>query len=180
MRFTAFVAAALLGLAACDAPPSNGVNPQASQVFAGKSPEQIMPRVSGSTMVSAFKTVCDNNQGNLRGSRASLQANGMVPLVTQDGITVFADPNGQFPMSAIGQDPKTRLSICMVLVPDSSSLRRAAHNYLGSKPGVVEVPVDGRIPGALKLWGAGNSIFMTILEDNPVYGKSLAMMMANQ
>jgi len=177
IRRAGFILAALVGLAACEPVPKDGLNPQAAQVFAGKTPDQIMPRVSGGTLVSAFKTVCDNNVGNPRASLAAIKANGLIGVVTQDGITVYADPNGKFPMTALGRDPRSRLNICMVLVPDSQSLRRAAHSYLGGKPGVVEVPVDGRIPGALKLWGAGNAVYLTIKETNPVYGDSLAVML---
>ncbi len=177
MRRFAFLLAAVVGLAACETTPSNGVNPQAAQVFAGKTPEQIMPRVSGGTLVSAFKTVCDSNVGNPRASLAAIKANGLIGVVTRDGITVYADPNGKFPMTALGRDPKSRLNICMVLVPDSSSMRSAAHNYIGSKPGVTEVPLNGQIPGALKLWGAGNAVYLTIKETNAVYGDSLAVML---
>lgn len=177
MRKLWLIPLAAFALAACDPVPQNGVNQQAASAFEGKDPKDVFPNVSSNTFLSAFDAVCDNNAGNLKRAAGVLRGNGMVDLLTQDGVTMYADPKGQFPMTGLGKDRASGMEICMVVAPDSRSLRSAVDSYMGRK-GLVELPIAGQVPGALKAWTNGSLVYITMEQNNPAFGKTFALMVA--
>lgn len=158
--------AILVGLAACE-PAQQTAN---TGVFAGKTPQQIMPVVSGQTFLSVLAKVCERNLPSLKGAPRTIKAMGYQPIAVQGEVAMFAHPGGKLPVVGLAGPRPSSPEFCMVLMPDTKSIRRAVNSNVGGRKGAVEIPIKGLVPGALKSWVVGGSLFVTVTQRDPSFG----------
>lgn len=174
---TGLIPAAVLAVAACDAPTTGGmfIPDDAVEAFADASVEDIVGQPNTATLFATFEQLCVANLGALSRVPGQLRANGYTLLVSDGEVAMYANPEASRPMVGLAGDRQSDPEFCMVLAPDTATNRSAFARYLASKPG--NAPFNIQVPGADSVFvnSTRGEIYITVRQNDARLGSILGV-----